>query len=186
MSTSASPERRWLLIGTVALLLGGAGWAWLSSSDPAPVLAPAPPPAAAPTAPTAPALPAPVAAAATSVAIDLDGDGKADSARIAKRGYYVVDDPIAFKGEGGASAPEVDLGKDAVVVKLSNGTEQAVNFPHADRLALIRPGNKAEEQAKAAGCEIPADRRGLLAQGEDGAVLIHRADGKLLAEACSE
>ncbi|WP_088309671.1 hypothetical protein [Novosphingobium sp. B 225] len=183
MSTSASPERRWLLIGGVILLLGGAGWAFLSSSDPAPPSAPPPLPAAVPAAPAPPPTP-PQVAAPTSVAIDLDGDGKADSARIAKRGYYVVDDPIAFKGEGAATAPEVDLGKDAVVVKLSNGTEKAINFSHADRLASLRPGNKAEQQAKAAGCRIPADGRGLLAQGEDGAVLIHRENGEMLAEAC--
>lgn len=187
MSTSGFSDKR--ILAVAVLLIGAAGlWGcdrW-SSDEAAEVPATA--------AAASPAQPAqPVAKADTALetdkpsALDIDGDGQADSVRIARVGHYVVDDPIAVKaGNGAVALPEVDWNQDAVVVKLASGAEKAVNFPNVRTVAPMRIGSEVEMRARGLGCTIPASGQALLAEAEEGNMVIHRGKDGLVAEACGE
>ncbi len=125
--------------------------------------------------------------AGDAVALDLDGDGKADSVRIARVGHYVVDDPISVaNGDGTTQLPDIDWDQDAVVVKFGSGAEKAVNFPFVRSIAAIANGNETAKLAESMGCVVPVGGQALLAEAEEGAMIIHRTREGLVAEACAE
>ena len=144
-------------------------------------------PKAEPSAPTASPPTAPPASGPTELAIDIDGDGSADSVRIARVGHFAVDDPVAVKSEDGTIAePVIDWKKDAIVIKLASGREVALNFPHVQSLTLIRPGSRGTAEALSLGCTADKETRGLLAKAEEGSVVVHLEGGRIIAESCGE
>ncbi len=118
-----------------------------------------------------------------SVALDLDGDGAPDSVRAAPVGEYAVSAPMAFKdGTGAITEPVVDWKQTALVVRLSSSAEQAINFAHVRSMQIVSP--KDTEAARNLGCTLPQSGQALIAASEEGAMLIHFQDGRLIADAC--
>lgn len=191
MSTSGFPDKRvWGLAALSVSVLGLSGCDFFAKDE----RAAGEPVAAASASPVTPANGPPAAPAEVGLAgdatdplaLDLDGDGKADSVRIARVGHYVVDDPLTVKAGNAATLPDIDWNQDAVVVKLASGGEKAVNFPNVRSIAAMRSGSPAEKRARGLGCDIPPAGQALLAEAEEGAMVIHRTSEGLVAEACAE
>jgi hypothetical protein len=120
-----------------------------------------------------------------SVAIDIDGDGAADSVRIAPVGEYVVTDGIGLRDEDGSITDmPVNWKQTAIIVKLSSGPEQALNFPSVQNVDAVRKGSALSDTAKGLGCKTIGDRQSLLARGEGGSMLVTYEGGRLIAEPC--
>ncbi len=140
-----------------------------------------------PSAPVASPPTAPPASGPTELALDIDGDGRADSVRIARVGHFAVDDPVAVQSDDGTIVePVIDWEKDAIVIKLASGREVALNFPHVQSLALIRPGSRGAADALSLGCTPDKEVRGLLAKAEEGSVVVHLKGGRIVAQSCGE
>lgn len=176
-------RRAWLAL-TFALLSAGCD-RWIRRAEQ--TAAPSGLPDALTARPAPSATPKPsVEAAGLQETLDLDGDGAAETARIARVGEYSVTDAIGFVGEGGSGrGSRVDPNQDAVIVRFSSGREQAINFPFVEAIAKVAESNDAAATARALGCDPPEQGQALLARGEEGAMLIGYAKGSLFARPCS-
>lgn len=190
MSTSGFADKR---VIAIAVLIGALGALWAcdylgNDRTPQPAATQsAATPAATQAAPSPTKTAPPPAGGAASAALDIDGDGQADSARIARVGYYAVSDPIAFKAGSDPATPlEVNWNEDAVVIKLASGGEKAINFGSVSSIAALRAGDAVARHAQSLGCTVPPSGQSLLAEGESGSMILHTGKDGLVAEACSE